>query len=365
MDARGAHVRPAFDDALNAYEFVLDAATMSVEITEKWIKEIHAIICSSQRTYRVLTPTGPRDQPLPKGTYKTMPNSPTLLDGRVHAYAPVNDTGPEMRRLVDELRCPEFKSAHTILQAAYAHYAYVCIHPFADGNGRVARALSSVFLYRQPGIPLIVFADQRNSYYDALEAADNGDPSLFVEFIATRAIDAMNLIRTMLQNSARPAEKTIQSLNKLFDSGVRDEELAAAGGRLRDMARAETGRQLKQLAVPSALSISTTTIRIPATPKAQPGYADIGRNGSWSITARADFPVRITVLIAVGTFVKITPDAHADLMIQSNVDRGLEVWLRELVPEATEQLKLKLAAWAEAVIATLLEKIEEEARKRR
>jgi len=81
MDARGPHVRPAFDDALNAYDYVLDAATRSVELTEKWIKDLHSIICASQESYRVYTEQGPQDRPLPKGTYKTLPNSPTLLMG--------------------------------------------------------------------------------------------------------------------------------------------------------------------------------------------------------------------------------------------------------------------------------------------
>jgi Fic family protein len=55
MDARGPHVRPAFDDALNAYDYVLDGATRSIELTEKWIKDLHAIICASQGSYRVYT----------------------------------------------------------------------------------------------------------------------------------------------------------------------------------------------------------------------------------------------------------------------------------------------------------------------
>ena len=74
-----------------------------------------------------------------------------------------------------------------------AHYAFVCIHPFADGNGRVSRALASVFLYRSPGIPLVIFADQKNTYIDALEAADKGKYNLFVQFIADVCTDTVGL----------------------------------------------------------------------------------------------------------------------------------------------------------------------------
>jgi Fic family protein len=63
-------------------------------------------------------------------------------DGTIHAYAPVEVTGPEMHRLINELQTTEFEEADYVLQASYAHYALVSIDPFADGNGRVARALA-------------------------------------------------------------------------------------------------------------------------------------------------------------------------------------------------------------------------------
>ncbi len=127
MEARGPQARPAFDDAMNGYEYVLDAATGNAEINEKWVKDVHAIICASQQVYRVHTPAGPQDQPLPKGTYKTMPNSPTLLDGSEHSYAPVMDTAPEMQRLTGELRSDRFLDAHPILQAGIRALC-VCVH---------------------------------------------------------------------------------------------------------------------------------------------------------------------------------------------------------------------------------------------
>jgi Fic family protein len=50
-----------------------------------------------------------------------------------------------MERFVREISSPEFAAAHPIIQAAFAHYVLVAIHPFADGNGRVARALGVLF----------------------------------------------------------------------------------------------------------------------------------------------------------------------------------------------------------------------------
>jgi Fic family protein len=116
-----------------------------------------------------------------------------LKDGTIHAYAPVDQVPAEMHRLVEQTRTPAFESAHPVLQAAYVHYALVVIHPFADGNGRAARALTSTFFYRPCSIPFLVFADQRPAYFDALHAADLGDSGPLLAFFRDRGIDTMQL----------------------------------------------------------------------------------------------------------------------------------------------------------------------------
>lgn len=360
MESRGAHVRPAFDDALSGYEYVLDAATQTVGITELWIKELHEIICASQDTYTVFTVTGPQEHPLPKDRYKEMPNSPTLADGRVHAYAPVIDTVPEMQRLINELRSESFLSAHPVVQAAYAHYAYVCIHPFADGNGRLARALSSVYLYRSPGVPFIVFADQRNEYYDALEAADSGDPFPFVHFVMTRTIDAIGIIRSMLTRSGPSITATVADLNKLFDSGAQDPELQAAAIRLRNLAAAEAMKQLQALSLPSQLAVRANPGHVTQVPP-PPGYGAIGNDGSWYINARSTWPHEIRASIYIAVFVKVKDSAPSEILMASRPEDGLEVWMRELEPVESETLKLKLAGWIEGKIAELLDAVTKKA----
>lgn len=368
MDARGPHVRPAFDDALNAYEYVLDAATRSVALTEKWIKDLHSIICASQETYRVYTPQGPQDQILPKGAYKTMPNSPTLLDGRQHAYASVIDTPPEMKRLVSELRSEAFLSAHPILQAAYAHYAYVCIHPFADGNGRVARALSSVFLYRSPGVPLIVFADQRNEYYDALESADNGDPFPFLRFMMTRTGDAVGIIKSMLQRSSPPIDSTVQSLTALFSPSSDAEERHAAAGRLCGLAVNEANAQIRGLSLSPHLKLAASRggIRHVTVPH-PPGYEPTGQTDFIILRCDCSWPHRVRAAVQIESLMATSDSAASDLLLVGILasphtyantaresDGGVEVWLRELVPVEAAALKLKVSSYIEGKLGELL-----------
>jgi Fic family protein len=77
-------------------------------------------------------------------------------------------TPSEMQRLVSEMRSDSFSSAHPVVQASYVHYGLVVIHPFADGNGRVARALASAFTYRAMSMPIVILSEHKTSYLDAL-----------------------------------------------------------------------------------------------------------------------------------------------------------------------------------------------------
>ena len=245
---KGEFAANSIDDAVRAYDFVLDASTGAHPLTETWIRELHAIVTASQLFYTVLTPTGPQEQTLPKGVYKTQSNSPfNFSSNTVHSYASPLDTAPEMHRLLVELNADSFVAAHPVVQASYAHYAFVCIHPFADGNGRVSRALASTFLYRKPGVPLVIFADQKGDYIDALEAADAGGFSKFVRFVSERAIDTIGMVRAQLANAVVPdVQAQLQALEPLLAGrgGLPHTEIDAIGTRLYDIFEAAMREQI-------------------------------------------------------------------------------------------------------------------------
>ncbi|MGH7285078.1 MAG: Fic family protein [Polyangiaceae bacterium] len=80
----------------------------------------------------------------------------------------------------------------TLLRAAVLHAWFVFIHPYIDGNGRTARALTSLELIRGGYPPLIIRKNRdRERYVDALESADFGDLRPFLELITDRATDAL------------------------------------------------------------------------------------------------------------------------------------------------------------------------------
>jgi Fic family protein len=78
--------------------------------------------------------------------------------------------------------------AGTVETAATLHHGFVMIHPFVDGNGRVARLLANLYLVRQGYPPVVLRTEDRARYYECLRRADREDLKPFANFVA-RAVD--------------------------------------------------------------------------------------------------------------------------------------------------------------------------------
>ena len=213
LNEKGEEVRGYIEDQLKAYEYILNLATQETPLSEASIRSLHEIMCRTQDTYTAITEIGPQQVRLKKGEYKTSPNHVRGRDGNIHAYAPVDVTPSEMYRLCQELRSESFLKAHPVLQASYAHYAFVLIHPFADGNGRVARALASIFTYRAQSIPLLILFEKRDEYIDALGEADRGNFHVFIDFVLQRTLDSIQLVEESIRAAETPSAR--ESLNSL------------------------------------------------------------------------------------------------------------------------------------------------------
>jgi Fic family protein len=98
---------------------------------------------------------------------------------RVHYEAPEAGRLPrEMAAFLDWFNGPA--SIDPVLRAAQAHLWFVTIHPFDDGNGRIARALADMALARSEQSPKRFYSMsaqirlERNEYYDVLERTQKG-----------------------------------------------------------------------------------------------------------------------------------------------------------------------------------------------
>lgn len=349
VEHKGEPVRRAIDDALRAYEYVFDAAAQKTVVSQAWIRQLHEIICASQETYSVMTDHGMDERPLTKGAYKNQPNSPwNPSTGRIHEYAPVRDTAPEMQRLVDELRSDVFNEAHPVLQASYAHYAYVCVHPFPDGNGRVARALASVFLYRRPGIPLVIFADQRDRYFDALAAADHSHHEGFINFIESCAIDTLGIVTELLRPEAPSALSSLADLADFYNDSSDEMAYFTAATRLSNLTQEEFKSQVGKLAFPS--QIRCDVFGIYSNPQLVDGYMHGDKEANFCFHLMAETPTEATVQIIISALVGKQSDSADIALVSGFKGDVLEVAMREIEPSVTEALRLKISAWVETQI---------------
>ena len=76
------------------------------------------------------------------------------------------------------------RDLHAIELAAIAHYKFVYIHPFVDGNGRTGRLLMNLILMKSGFPPVIIKKSDRFIYYSHLDQANDGNIRPIIRFIA-------------------------------------------------------------------------------------------------------------------------------------------------------------------------------------
>jgi hypothetical protein len=89
-----------------------------------------------------------------------------------------------MDRLVALWSDLEREPIHPVVKTAWLHHRFVQIHPFADGNGRVARALTLLVLEKHHYAPLVVDRWHRAEYLVSLDQANDGDLRPLVRLLA-------------------------------------------------------------------------------------------------------------------------------------------------------------------------------------
>jgi Fic family protein len=143
----------------------------------------------------------------PAGAYRRT-NVGILDGGRVAHVAPPASRVPHlMRALFEWIRGTDTPA---LIRSCVAHYEILFIHPFTDGNGRIARLWQHVILLESsPMLQMVpmesVIRDRQKAYYDVLGRCDRrGDSTEFVEFSLAALRDA--IADTLVE--LRPARAT-------------------------------------------------------------------------------------------------------------------------------------------------------------
>lgn len=154
-------------------------------LTTSAIKELHRLMTDHQTHVDAQDPQGrPIKTELRKGDWKILPNN-AMRGGVLYCYCPPEQVPGEMERLVDIHLQHEQAGIAPEVSAAWVHHRFTQIHPFQDGNGRVARALATLVFLRAGLFPVVVNREVRTEYIEALEHADAGDLAPLVEVLST------------------------------------------------------------------------------------------------------------------------------------------------------------------------------------
>ncbi len=113
----------------------------------------------------------------------------------------MRDYGHVMDVKLKEIACDkDIDTDDFIRSMGYAHYELVKIHPFIDGNGRVARHFLSLMCKLSCKRPIVIAPKHRKNYLNSLEYVNmNGNPDYFNKFLAERWLESysgMNLQET-------------------------------------------------------------------------------------------------------------------------------------------------------------------------
>ncbi len=156
-----------------AIDYIKDFAQSGIEISERTIKEIHALVLHGIN----------RDN---AGRYRSVP---VMISGSTHVPPQPYLIEPQMEAFMVRFAEMEREKAHPVLIAAYLHDELVRIHPFIDGNGRTSRLLMNLYLLRN-GFTLAALKgsnEEKIRYYKALEASHTENNPLDFQTVVAQA----------------------------------------------------------------------------------------------------------------------------------------------------------------------------------
>ena len=151
-----------------------EAAVKELPLTQNFIRALHKTLLREDYTAHRDLPGGVQTSyVIHAGQYKTRPNSVITRYGDRFDYASPEETPSLMTDLVDWYNAAEKEGKMSPVElAALFHYRYIRIHPFEDGNGRIARLMMNFILCRHDYPMIVVRSRKKNEYLEALHRAD-------------------------------------------------------------------------------------------------------------------------------------------------------------------------------------------------
>lgn len=222
-------------DHADALQRVFDFVGGQRDLSTSFIKQLHQLLTRNQSHTEAIDQFGHHFQTeLIKGDWKKQPNNPKRPDGTIHEYCPPEQVASQMDQLMAWHHEHLAEGVSAEVEAAWLHHRFTQIHPFQDGNGRVARLLATLVLIRAGWFPLVINTkddpNARAKYIQALEQADAGNILPLVLLIASaqkRAFQSAFSLSEDLITAAPTYDNTLQAVvNKLATRKIRTLEEA-------------------------------------------------------------------------------------------------------------------------------------------
>lgn len=258
-------------DHLDVAEGLIDFVQEQRQLSVSYVKELHAALTRNQAVTTALTPRGLIEVPLVRGAFRRSPNNPTRPEGTVHEYTPPEHVDAEMDRLIELHREHGQAGVPPEVSSAWLHHRFAQIHPFQDGNGRVARALASLEFLRAGLFPTVVRdVEDRGLYISALERADEGDltglVALFARLERDALVGAVSLSSQVLEDE--------RNMGQVIAALARDASASAATRVRVDWARALSSADSLRAAARERLEGLRADLASALPPGAFPAFVD-------------------------------------------------------------------------------------------
>jgi Fic family protein len=179
-----------------ALKWVIEVVKQERPFTENFIRELHTLILKESYKVPGITPDGqPTTKQVKIGEYKTTPNHVLTQTGEIFRFASPEETPAKMHDLMNWYQEQiQEDDLNPVLLAAEFHYKFIRIHPFDDGNGRIARILMNFILMQFQYAPVIIKTNDKANYFLALRQADAGHLEPFIDYIAKNLNDSLEIM---------------------------------------------------------------------------------------------------------------------------------------------------------------------------
>ena len=205
-----------------AINFLMSIVKDDRDLTETEIRELHKMVLVEPYQSPAITFDGQKtSKTILIGEYKKQPNHVKTPTGEIHYYATPENVPVLMSELVgwyNEARTN--KNIHPSVLAAFFHHRFVAIHPFDDGNGRIARILMNLILMQKSYPPAVVKLKERTDYYAVLGQADKNEYVPLIEFIAESVSDSINIYLKAAKGESIEDDTDLDKEIALFKIGL-------------------------------------------------------------------------------------------------------------------------------------------------